>query len=99
SSSRIRVIQTHSRPVVWLRPFQAALSALHLIFVCHTTCSTALVWKRSYKNRRHSRPPTSGYTDSICFGRATSTPHFLHSTCSAPILRSVHSGISNRMGT
>jgi len=24
----------------------------------HTTCSTALVWKRSYKNRRHSRPPT-----------------------------------------
>ncbi len=41
SSSRIRVTRTHSRPVVWLRPFQTALSALHQIFVCLTTCSTA----------------------------------------------------------
>src|SRR6267142_6305225 len=71
SSSRLRVIHTRSPLVVRLKPFPAPLSALRLIFVCQTTCSTALVWKRSHKNRRHSRPPTSGCADSICFGRAT----------------------------
>src|SRR5882724_11235125 len=99
SYSRIRVIQIHSRPVVRLRHFQTALSALHQIFVCLTTCSTALVWKRSYKNRRHSRPLTLVTADSICFARATSTPRFLHSTSSAPILRSLLSGRSNRTET
>jgi len=66
---------------------------------CHTTSSTALVWKRSYKNRRHSRPRTSGCADSICFGRATSMLPFLLSMFSALIPRSALFGRSNRRGT